>query len=100
MRKMMMGMAAMLTVAVCTSRMAYALSGTDTMMDWLHASAADRSRVLDDLQSKNKLTQASRAKLIECLNGAAEIAGHSELHIADVAEACSETSLPKSSTDI
>lgn len=81
----------LLAVAICPNA-AVALGRDDTMGDWLQASEADRSHLLDELLGGER--PASRAKVAECMKSAAEIAGHCELRIGDVAEACSEPATP------
>lgn len=88
------GLALWLLAFVCASQ-ADALERNDTMSGWLHSSDADRSNLLDKLQATgSKPRQANRARVMDCMNAAAEVAGHGELRIGDVAEACS---LPPSS---
>lgn len=89
-------LALLLVAAVSTSQRAEALERSDTMSEWRQSLNSDRSHLLDELRAKNRtLGQADRTRVMECMDAAASIAGHQELRIGDVAEACSEqTSAP------
>lgn len=84
-----------LATAVLTPLGAAALDRNDVMGKWLDSSEQDRTHILDELRAKSsKLRQADPSKVMDCMNSAAEIAGHRDLLIGDVAEACSEPPSP------
>lgn len=86
---------AVAVVASFGASQASALDRNDTMSVWLHASDADRSRLLDELLAHDRTVQKANPKAVAaCLDAAAKIPGHGELRIGDVADACSEQSSP------
>jgi hypothetical protein len=64
-----------------------ALEPQDTLRDWNAASAADRDRLLKQLE-KSSEGAASRKDVVSCLNDAAGMAPHADLRVAEVFMAC------------
>ena len=85
----------LLVAAMLTPFSAAALERNDSMSTWLESSAQERTHVLDELRAENsKLRQADPGKVMACMNGAAGIAGHQDLRVGEVAEACAEPPSP------
>lgn len=91
------GAALILMAVVLVPVSAIALEQSDTMGRWAESSEHDRLQVLDELRAKNaRMRETDRFSTLACMNGAAEIPGHRDLRIGDVASACSEPSRPAS----
>jgi hypothetical protein len=71
-----------------------ALEPQDTLRDWKMASGTDRDRVLKQLDASMG-GSASRKDVLSCLDGAAGIAPHADLRIADIFKACAKQSSEK-----
>ena len=91
------GLLLVLVASVLMPLSAVALEQDDPMSKWLGSSEHDRTRVLDELRAKGGKLRQDSSSVLACMNAAAEIAGHQDLRVGDVAEACSES--PPSSHD-
>ena len=64
-----------------------ALEASDSMGSWRSASAAEKTKLVDELLKRDQRESAAPS-MVKCLDAAAGIPGHAELLIGQIIRAC------------